>query len=249
MPARLGRYAVRRRIGSGGFATVWLAYDEQLDSPVAIKVLAENWHHDLRVRERFLDEARLLRRLDDERLVRVHAVGELADGRPYSVLTWADGGRLRERLAAGAMPAPAALELLAEIAAGQRSVEEATMLLQQAVAIDPSVQRRLALIAHLEKSAPGLALAEVEQLPQAARDEHEIRAVEASLAGRLGMHDRQIQLFQSMTRDRSANPGLWISLGNALKTVGRADEAAEDPPHEAADVVHHREERRHEHQR
>jgi serine/threonine protein kinase len=31
---------VRRRIGSGGFATVWLAYDEQPDSPVAIKVLA-----------------------------------------------------------------------------------------------------------------------------------------------------------------------------------------------------------------
>jgi RNA polymerase sigma-70 factor (ECF subfamily) len=37
---------VRRRIGSGGFATVWLAYDEQLDSPVAIKVLADNWTED-----------------------------------------------------------------------------------------------------------------------------------------------------------------------------------------------------------
>ena len=57
MPARLGRYAVRRRIGSGGFATVWLAYDEQLDSPVAIKVLAENWTEDANVRQRFLEEA------------------------------------------------------------------------------------------------------------------------------------------------------------------------------------------------
>src|SRR5262249_58600863 len=52
MPARLGRYAVRRRIGSGGFATVWLAYDEQLDSPVAVKVLAENWTEDSHVRQR-----------------------------------------------------------------------------------------------------------------------------------------------------------------------------------------------------
>ncbi|KAB1140181.1 serine/threonine protein kinase, partial [Micromonospora sp. AMSO12t] len=117
-PGRIGPYRVERLLGTGSFATVWLAHDPVLDSRVAIKVLAENWHHDLRVRERFLDEARLLRRLDDERLVRVHAVGELADGRPYSVLTWADGGSLRERLAAGAMPAPAALELLAEIAAG-----------------------------------------------------------------------------------------------------------------------------------
>ena len=50
MPSRLGRYAVRRRIGSGGFATVWLAYDEQLDSPVAVKVLADNWTEDHHVR-------------------------------------------------------------------------------------------------------------------------------------------------------------------------------------------------------
>ena len=131
---------------------------------------------------------------------------------------------LRDRLAKNPNDADA-LEKLAEIAANQKSIEEATMLLQQAVAIDPSVDRRLALIAHLDKNAPGLALAEVEQLPQATRDDYEIRAVEASLAGRLGMHDRQIRLFQSMTRDRSANPGLWISLGNALKTVGRTDDA------------------------
>ncbi|MEU9506293.1 serine/threonine-protein kinase [Micromonospora sp. NPDC048170] len=117
-PEWIGPYRIERLLGTGSFATVWLGHDPVLDSPVAIKVLAENWHHDLRVRERFLDEARLLRRLDDERLVRVHAAGELADGRPYSVMAWADGGSLHERLAAGPMPAPAALDLLAEIAAG-----------------------------------------------------------------------------------------------------------------------------------
>jgi len=63
MPARLGRYAVRRRIGAGGFATVWLAYDEQLDSPVAVKVLADNWAGDLHVRRRFLEEGRYLRKV------------------------------------------------------------------------------------------------------------------------------------------------------------------------------------------
>ncbi|MEU4380992.1 serine/threonine-protein kinase [Micromonospora echinofusca] len=117
-PERIGPYRIERLLGTGSFATVWLAHDPVLDSRVAIKVLAENWHHDLRVRERFLDEARLLRRLDDERLIRVHAAGELPDGRPYSVMAWADGGSLHERLATGPIPPPVALDLLAEIAAG-----------------------------------------------------------------------------------------------------------------------------------
>ncbi|MEU5526512.1 serine/threonine-protein kinase [Micromonospora chersina] len=117
-PTRIGAYRVERLLGAGSFATVWLAYDPALDGRVAIKVLAENWNHDLRVRERFLDEARLLRRLDHDRLVRVHAVGELPDGRPYAVLAWADGGSLRDRLARGPLPAAAAVTLLDEIAAG-----------------------------------------------------------------------------------------------------------------------------------
>ncbi|MBQ0905676.1 serine/threonine-protein kinase [Micromonospora sp. U21] len=117
-PLRIGPYTIERLLGVGSFATVWLGYDRALDAHVAIKVLAENWSHDLRVRERFRDEARLLRRLEHERLVRVHAVGELPDGRPYAVLAWADGGSLRDRLAAGPVPGPTALRLLGEICAG-----------------------------------------------------------------------------------------------------------------------------------
>ncbi|MGV9809909.1 protein kinase domain-containing protein [Micromonospora chersina] len=117
-PTRIGAYRVERLLGTGSFATVWLAYDPVLDGRVAIKVLAENWSHDLRVRERFLDEARLLRRLDHDRLVRVHAVDELPDGRPYAVLAWADGGSLRDRLARGPLAAAEAVTLLDEIAAG-----------------------------------------------------------------------------------------------------------------------------------
>ncbi|WP_433269114.1 protein kinase domain-containing protein [Micromonospora vinacea] len=117
-PQRIGSYAIERLLGVGSFATVWLGYDRALDAHVAIKVLAENWSHDLRVRERFLDEARLLRRLEHERLIRVHAVGELPDGRPYAVLAWADGGSLRDRLAVDELPTPAALRLLGEVCAG-----------------------------------------------------------------------------------------------------------------------------------
>ena len=115
---RIGSYRVERLLGVGSFATVWLGYDPSLDAHVAIKVLAENWSHDVRVRERFLDEARLLWRLDDDRIVRVHALGELPDGRPYLVMTRAGGGSLQERLARAPVTAGEALRLLREICAG-----------------------------------------------------------------------------------------------------------------------------------
>ena len=66
---------------------------------MAVKVLADNWAHDPAVRERFLEEARLSRRLDSDRLVpRVYAVDELDDGRPFFVMELgADGGTLEDR--------------------------------------------------------------------------------------------------------------------------------------------------------
>ena len=123
-PERIGRYRVDRRVGSGGFATVWLGRDEVLDAPVAVKVLADNWAHQLDVRERFLEEARILRRADSDRVVRVHDIGELDDGRPYFVMTYADGGTFADLLAAGPVPVADAVRYGAEVARGVAVLHE-----------------------------------------------------------------------------------------------------------------------------
>lgn len=97
-PTQIGRYRVERHLGSGGHATVWLARDEGLDALVAVKVLADNWSQNPEIRQRFVEEARILRHLDDERIVRVHDIAELEDGRPYFVMEFADRGSLLERM-------------------------------------------------------------------------------------------------------------------------------------------------------
>ncbi|MFK0172718.1 serine/threonine-protein kinase [Streptomyces sp. NPDC090306] len=122
---RIGRYPVERRLGAGAFATVWLAHDEALDAPVAVKVLAENWAHRLDITDRFVTEARLLRRTDSNRVVQVFDIGELPDGRPYFVMEYADAGTLADLLAAGPLPVAEALRLTALAARGAAAVHAA----------------------------------------------------------------------------------------------------------------------------
>ena len=117
-PPSVGRYRIDRVLGSGAFASVWLGQDEALDSPVAIKVLSGSLIDDLDVRNRFLEEARILRRADSERLVRVHDIGELPDGRPYFVMSYADRGTLADRMRERPLSVNEALALGEEIAYG-----------------------------------------------------------------------------------------------------------------------------------
>ncbi|RIK46718.1 MAG: hypothetical protein DCC58_02250 [Chloroflexi bacterium] len=97
---RIGKYQVERRLGSGSFATVWLAYDPDLDARVAIKILANNWADDAEVKRRFQQEARMLFRLSDPRVVKVYTTGEHDDGCPYFVMDYADRGALEQRIVA-----------------------------------------------------------------------------------------------------------------------------------------------------
>jgi hypothetical protein len=124
----IGRYRVVRRLGAGAFATVWLAEDDVLDSMVAIKILADNWAHHPDVRARFEQEAQVLRRADSERLVRVHDFGELPDGRPYQVMTYAAGGSLADRLESGPMPVRDAVRTAVDIAHAVTVLHESGVL-------------------------------------------------------------------------------------------------------------------------
>ncbi|HYI57704.1 MAG TPA: serine/threonine-protein kinase [Microlunatus sp.] len=116
-PSQIGRYPVSRRLGAGAFASVWLGRDPEFEVDVAIKVLADNWAVDDHIRERFVSEARFLRRVRDRRVVHVYDIGTLDDGRPYFVMEYLDAGTL-EDLRRSALPPAEALQLCAEAARG-----------------------------------------------------------------------------------------------------------------------------------
>jgi serine/threonine protein kinase len=116
-PDRIGRLRRLRPLGVGGFASVWLFHDDELDSDVAVKALAENWASDSGIRTRFLDEARLLRQAQSDHVVRVHDIGTTDDDIPYFVMTYADQGSVADLLRAPSPPSPTEVADIVEQAA------------------------------------------------------------------------------------------------------------------------------------
>ena len=119
---------MRRRIGAGGFATVWLAHDEELDSLVAVKVLADNWSEDQHVRQRFVEEGRFLRKVESPHVVPVYDAGQLEDGRPYLVMAYADQGNLVDRLDLSQLPLGQAIAVVRQVGAGLQALHQRGVL-------------------------------------------------------------------------------------------------------------------------
>jgi class 3 adenylate cyclase/predicted ATPase len=89
-PAAFGRYEVRRTLGAGGFGSVYLGHDTQLDRPVAIKVLRGRSGQRQTEGEGASREARRLARLRHAGIVAVHDVG-IHEGQVYIVSDYIDG--------------------------------------------------------------------------------------------------------------------------------------------------------------
>src|SRR5262249_53755462 len=92
-PAAFGRYEVQTTLGTGGFGTVYLGHDTQLNRPVAIKVLRTKVSPAHAESEPALQEAQRLAQLRHPRLVAVHDVG-VHEGHVYIVSDYLDGPNL-----------------------------------------------------------------------------------------------------------------------------------------------------------
>src|SRR5438477_2618896 len=77
-----GRYRIERVIGQGGMGTVYAAQHELLRHRVALKLLLPEVSSVPEAVERFLNEARMASRIDNDHVARVLDVGTLPDGQP-----------------------------------------------------------------------------------------------------------------------------------------------------------------------
>lgn len=108
-------YTVHQLLGKGGMAAVYLATQESLNRKVAIKVLLHA--DDDAFNERFVSEARIIATINHPRVITVHDVAQLPDGRHYIAMEYLSGGDLT-RFKGQVLPAEYALDLIRQIAEG-----------------------------------------------------------------------------------------------------------------------------------
>src|SRR5271166_4556731 len=115
-PTKIGRYTVLRRLGKGGFGEVFLAFDDELDRPVAIKVPRPDRVSQPEDIEAYLNEARILASLDHPHIVPVYDVGRTDDGLCFVVSKLIEGNDLAARIGQARPSFLDSAELVATIA-------------------------------------------------------------------------------------------------------------------------------------
>ena len=93
-PSQIGRYRVIRLLGKGGFGRVYLAHDDELDRPVAIKLPNPERVSSAQDLEAYLNEAKILARLEHPNIVPVYDAGRTDDGLCYVVSKFLEGSDL-----------------------------------------------------------------------------------------------------------------------------------------------------------
>ncbi|MEZ4238267.1 MAG: serine/threonine-protein kinase [Myxococcota bacterium] len=120
-----GRYALLARIGRGGMAGVYAAWDLEIEEWRAIKVLLPKHARDGGLRMRFEREGHTMKSLQHPNLVRVYGVGS-GEKLPFLVMELINAGSLyRWTKTHGAMPARMATEAMIQLCAGVSAVHAA----------------------------------------------------------------------------------------------------------------------------
>jgi serine/threonine-protein kinase len=119
-----GTYRVVAPIGAGAIASVYRGRNEGLGRDVAIKVLSPRMAQSMRLRERFLREARAANLIRHPNVIEIHEVGQTDEGIPFLVMELCEGSTLGALLAKGPLPLVRAIGIASQMARGLAHAHE-----------------------------------------------------------------------------------------------------------------------------
>lgn len=121
----ISHYQIVEKLGEGGMGVVYRADDTKLRRAVALKFLAPDKTRDEEAKKRFIHEAQAASALDHPNIAVVHEIDETDDGRSFICMAYYPGPTLKERIEAGPLPLPQAVDVVLQIANGLQRAHEA----------------------------------------------------------------------------------------------------------------------------
>src|SRR6266851_3688187 len=115
-PSHIGRYRVERLLGQGSFGRVYLAHDDHLNRPVALKVPHRRLVARPQDAEAYLAEARTVAQLDHPHIVPVFDVGSTEECPFFFVSKYVEGCTLAQKIKEDRPAVRPAAELAATVA-------------------------------------------------------------------------------------------------------------------------------------
>ncbi len=123
-----GKYRLIRLLGKGGMGSVWLAEDEALRRPVAVKLISSELGALPKARARFVREAQLAARVKSPHVVQVYDHGLSDQGHPYMAMEYLTGESLGDRLTRGPLALAEAARIVWQVARGLSSAHAAGLI-------------------------------------------------------------------------------------------------------------------------
>jgi len=121
---QFGHYQIVREIGRGGMGLVYLAHDDSLGRPVALKLLPKHLTSDPNRLRRFEREARAASALNHHNILTIYEIAQL-DGLHSIATEFIDGVTLRERIRSKELELSETLNIAEQIASALVAAHEA----------------------------------------------------------------------------------------------------------------------------
>ena len=110
-------YEIKRLIGQGGMATVYLAEQRSLGRQVVLKILDTSAGITAETVERFLNEGRIIASLNHPHIITIYDIGQAGD-QIFISMEYVEGGDLKDRLLSKVFAPIEAIEIVEKVAAG-----------------------------------------------------------------------------------------------------------------------------------
>lgn len=124
LPTKLGKYVIKSQLGKGAMGIVYLAEDQRLGRPVALKTMSPSVADDPELLQRFYREAQSAGQLRHPNIVTIYDIDE-ADGYPFIAMEFLEGESLEQIISARKdIPVVRKVEILVQTCKGLHYAHE-----------------------------------------------------------------------------------------------------------------------------